>query len=87
LTDGEKSGHLRKDASSIRSIDTPNPVLSPPAGVSGNLAAHLVIALITGIPQVIPGQLQGINLLDPSHHLLIRQETHPDCPDCRRVNG
>ncbi|WP_405107379.1 ThiF family adenylyltransferase [Micromonospora sp. NBC_01405] len=50
------------------------------AGLSGHLAAHLATALLTGVPAVRPGQLQGINLVAPDQHFLIAHPPHPRCP-------
>ncbi|MEU8023406.1 MULTISPECIES: ThiF family adenylyltransferase [Micromonospora] len=50
------------------------------AGLSGHLAAHLASALLTGVPAVRPGQLQGINLVAADQHFLIAHPPHPRCP-------
>lgn len=58
-------------------------VSAPSAGLSGYLAAHLCIGLITGIPSVKPGQLQGFNLFDADQHYVIPARRHPQCPACK----
>jgi molybdopterin/thiamine biosynthesis adenylyltransferase len=55
-------------------------VTAASAGLSGYLAAHLASAVITGIPRVEPGQMQGINLMTADHHVLIANVPHPKCP-------
>ncbi|MGE5156218.1 MAG: HesA/MoeB/ThiF family protein [Betaproteobacteria bacterium] len=52
------------------------------AGLSGYLAAHVAIALITGVGAVEPGTIQGVNLAAVDHHVLLRNGRHPDCPAC-----
>jgi molybdopterin-synthase adenylyltransferase len=56
-----------------------------PAGISGNLAAHLVIALITGIPAVVPGRIETVNLAALDAPLSLAPESHPECPACGMV--
>jgi hypothetical protein len=53
-----------------------------PAGVSGYLAAHLVIGLLTGIPPVLPGRIETVNLAALDAPLALAQARHPDCPAC-----
>ena len=57
-------------------------VAASSAGISGYLAAHLVIALLTGVPQIKPGAVYGINLvaLDTTENL--EYPRRPDCPVC-----
>lgn len=55
-------------------------VTATSAGLSGHLAAHLAMAVITGVPRIEPGQIQGINLMAADHHFLISNEPHPRCP-------
>jgi molybdopterin/thiamine biosynthesis adenylyltransferase len=59
-----------------------NAVIAPSAGLSGHLAAHLALALLTGVPPIEPGQAQGINLVAADHHFLITDPRRPDCPAC-----
>jgi molybdopterin/thiamine biosynthesis adenylyltransferase len=56
-----------------------------PAGMSGYLAAHLVIALITGIPPVVPGRVETVNMAKLDAPLAIGYPPHPDCPACGPV--
>lgn len=55
-------------------------VTAPSAGLSGHLAAHLAAAVITGVPAIEPGQMQGINLVAADQHFLISHPPHPRCP-------
>jgi hypothetical protein len=50
-----------------------------PAGISGYLAAHLVIALLTGIPPVRPGTTQVINLAALDAPYISVGPARPDC--------
>ena len=59
-----------------------NAVIAPAAGVSGHLAAHLAIAVLTGAMPVSSGRIQGLNLIAPDQHFLIEAERRPDCPAC-----
>lgn len=59
----------------------PTAVNAASAGLSGHLAAHLTVALITGVPAVTPGRLMGVNLVadaDP----YVTYARRPDCPAC-----
>ena len=60
-----------------------------PAGISGYLAAHLVIALVTGIPAVVPGRIETVNLAALDAPLALAPAPHPECPACgaARVTG
>ncbi|MFF2076798.1 HesA/MoeB/ThiF family protein [Kitasatospora sp. NPDC058162] len=58
-------------------------VLSASAGISGNLVAYEVIALLTGTSRLAPGYLRAVNLIAPDDQPLIRHERRPDCPHCR----
>jgi len=53
-----------------------------PAGISGYLSAHLVIALLTGIPPVRPGTVQVINLAALDAPYTSAGPARPDCPAC-----
>jgi molybdopterin/thiamine biosynthesis adenylyltransferase len=53
------------------------------AGLSGYLAAHNVISLLTGIPPAIPGQVSMVNLAAIDASQVFRQPPHPACDACR----
>ena len=53
-----------------------------PAGMSGYLAAHLVIALVTGIPPVVPGRIETVNMAALDAPLALDGPPHPHCPAC-----
>jgi molybdopterin/thiamine biosynthesis adenylyltransferase len=53
-----------------------------PAGLSGYLAAHLVISLVTGVPPAVPGQIQTLNLAAPGAPLVLDIPPHPECEAC-----
>jgi len=83
--------HLRDQhaADGANSADAPfraeavfNAVGAVPAGMSGYLAAHLVIGLLTGIPPVVPGRLESVNLAALDAPLVLDDPPHPDCEAC-----
>ena len=53
-----------------------------PAGISGYLAAHLVIALLTGVPPVVPGRIETVNLGALDAPLVLHDQPHPRCEAC-----
>ncbi len=57
------------------------------AGVSGYLAAHLVMSLLTGIPPVVPGRIHTVNLADLGAPLVLDSPPHPQCPACGPGTG
>jgi molybdopterin/thiamine biosynthesis adenylyltransferase len=59
-----------------------NAVFAPTAGISGQLAAHLAIALLTGVVAVRSGVVSGLNLVSPDHHFIIEPPWRADCPAC-----
>ncbi|GII96668.1 HesA/MoeB/ThiF family protein [Sinosporangium siamense] len=64
-------------------IDLGGPgVLATSAGLSGQFTAHAVIALVTGVPELRPGYVTGVNLIDPTHHVYVRHEPRPGCSIC-----
>jgi molybdopterin/thiamine biosynthesis adenylyltransferase len=83
--------HLRNrhDEEGAYSADAPHrsaavfsAVGAVPAGISGYLAAHLVIALLTGVPPVSPGRLETVNLAALGAPLVLDDPPHPDCEAC-----
>jgi len=57
-------------------------VAATPAGMSGYLGAHQVIAVITGVPAATPGQIQGVNLAALDAPFTQTDPKRPDCPAC-----
>jgi molybdopterin-synthase adenylyltransferase len=53
-----------------------------PAGISGYLAAHLVTSLLTGVPPVVPGRIQTVNLAALDAPLVLDDPAHPQCQAC-----
>jgi molybdopterin/thiamine biosynthesis adenylyltransferase len=53
-----------------------------PAGISGYLAAHLVVALLTGVPPVVPGRIETVNLAALDAPLVLDDPPHPGCEAC-----
>lgn len=61
-----------------------NAVGAASAGISGYLAAHLVISLITGIPAPQPGTIQAVNLAALDAPFQFTEPPLPDCAACGR---
>jgi molybdopterin/thiamine biosynthesis adenylyltransferase len=59
-----------------------NAVTATSAGISGHLAAHAVLALITGAMPVWPGRIHGVNLMAPDDQYVIDDPRREDCPAC-----
>jgi molybdopterin/thiamine biosynthesis adenylyltransferase len=52
------------------------------AGISGYLAAHQVIALLTGVPPVAAGTIQAVNLAALDAPFSVADGPRPACPAC-----
>jgi molybdopterin/thiamine biosynthesis adenylyltransferase len=52
------------------------------AAMSGQLVAHLAIALLTGTSPVTPGTVYGINLMMLGDQVVVRHPRRSDCPAC-----
>jgi molybdopterin-synthase adenylyltransferase len=52
------------------------------AGISGYLAAHLVISLLTGVPPVTPGRIETVNLAALDAPLVVHGPPLPECDAC-----
>jgi hypothetical protein len=50
--------------------------------MSGYLAAHLVIGLLTGVPPVVPGRIETVNLGALDASLVLHDQPHPRCEAC-----
>ncbi|MEV4228956.1 ThiF family adenylyltransferase [Streptomyces bobili] len=57
-------------------------VLAPAAGISGNLIAHEIIALLTGTSRLAPGFVRGLNLIAPDQLVNVRHPARSDCELC-----
>ncbi|MFJ6724899.1 HesA/MoeB/ThiF family protein [Streptomyces sp. NPDC091281] len=57
-------------------------VLAPAAGISGQLVAHEIVALLTGTNRSAPGYVRGLNLIAPDQLVDVRHPARPDCPLC-----
>lgn len=57
-------------------------VTAPTAGISGHLAAHFALALITGVMPADSGVTKGVNLIAPEQNFVIRTRRRADCPAC-----
>jgi molybdopterin-synthase adenylyltransferase len=52
------------------------------AGISGYLAAHEIIALVTGVPPAEPGKIQAVNLAALDVPFTFAEPPRPGCPAC-----
>ncbi|MEU7690473.1 ThiF family adenylyltransferase [Microbispora hainanensis] len=57
-------------------------VIATSAGVSGQLVAHALLGLLTGVPVPPVGTIQGLNLIAADHHVWVRHPPRPGCPVC-----
>ena len=57
-----------------------------PTGISGYLAAHQVIGLISGVPPVEPGRIQSINLALLDTPFTSADPPRPGCPACAALH-
>ncbi|MBD3143115.1 HesA/MoeB/ThiF family protein [Microbispora bryophytorum] len=63
-------------------------VIATSAGVSGQLVAHALLGLLTGVPVPPVGTIQGVNLIAADHHVWVRHPPLPGCPVCgTRADG
>jgi molybdopterin-synthase adenylyltransferase len=58
-----------------------------PAGISGYLAAHQVIALVTGVPPATPGVIQAVNLAALDAPFTFADRPARGCPACGTAAG
>jgi len=79
--EGRALGFRQGDATQ-RSSAVAQAVSAPPAGLSGYLAAHAVIALLTGAPAQPPGTIHSVNLVALDAPFRRADPRRPDCPAC-----
>lgn len=65
-----------------RSAAVGHAVGSVSAGISGYLAAHQVISLLTGVPPAVPGTIQSVNLVALDAPASFTVLPRPGCPAC-----
>ncbi|MFY1576213.1 HesA/MoeB/ThiF family protein [Verrucosispora sp. WMMD703] len=65
-----------------RNAAVANAVAAPTAGISGHLAAHHAMALITGVPALPAGRVDAVNLLAPDATFVRDDPRRPDCAAC-----
>jgi len=63
-----------------------NAVIAPSAGISGQLAAMLATALVTGVPAVTAGQIRGLSLIAPEYTFVLTESRLPGCPACGELS-
>lgn len=85
LRDGHARHGANPDDAPQRRTAVDRAVGAVPAGLSGYLAAHLVIGLLTGIPPVVPGRIDTVNLGALDAPLVIDDPPHPECEACGRT--
>jgi molybdopterin-synthase adenylyltransferase len=91
----QHEGRERHRSVGARSLDgaelrraTHNSVSAVSAGVSGHLAAHAVISLLTGIPPLREGTIHTVNLYDlTAPPLVVGGERWAECPACGDPGG
>jgi len=59
-----------------------HPATAVSAGLSGQLAAYLAMAVLTRTSQITPGTVYGINLMVPGDLVVARHPRRSDCPAC-----
>lgn len=59
-----------------------HPVNAVSAAITGNLVAHLALAVLTGAPRIEPGFRYGMNLAVPGEVIHDRFPPRPDCAVC-----
>jgi molybdopterin/thiamine biosynthesis adenylyltransferase len=74
---GARSGRLPKAPG--------HPATAVTAGLSGQLVAHLAIALLTRTSPVTPGTVYGFNLMVPGDPVVVSHQRRPDCPACAGI--
>ncbi|GLW23566.1 HesA/MoeB/ThiF family protein [Microbispora triticiradicis] len=57
-------------------------VIATSAGLSGQLVAHAMIALLTGASAPPAGTIRGVNLIAADHHVRVSHPPRPGCPVC-----
>jgi molybdopterin/thiamine biosynthesis adenylyltransferase len=57
-----------------------------PAGISGYLAAHQVISLLTGVPPARPGTIHAVNLAALDAPFSFAEPARPGCPACATLS-
>jgi molybdopterin/thiamine biosynthesis adenylyltransferase len=65
-----------------RGVAVENAVGAVSAGISGYLAAHQVISLLTGVPPARPGIMQAVNLAALDVPFTLAGPPRPGCPAC-----
>jgi hypothetical protein len=77
----QEQGRFAGDAATLHRVPG-HPATAITAGLSGQFAAHLAVALLTGVPPVAPGTVCGINLMLTGQPVLIQGPRLPGCPAC-----
>lgn len=76
------------DDATTRRRATANAVGAVSAGVSGQLAAHAVMSVLTGAPPIPAGRVHTVNLYDlGAPPLVVAGPRRPDCPACGTAPG
>ena len=79
----QEQGRFAGDAATLHRVPG-HPATAITAGLSGQFAAHLAVALLTGVPPVAPGTVWGLNLMLTGEPVLISAPRRPGCPACGR---
>ncbi len=81
-TDHHRRLGARYDDTERRNGAIANAVAAPTAGISGHLAAHHTMALITGVPALPSGRVDAVNVLAPDATFVRDDTRRADCPAC-----
>lgn len=57
-----------------------------PAGISGYLAAHQVLSLLTGVPPAQPGKIHAVNLAALDVPFVLAEAPRASCPVCTSLS-
>ena len=75
----QEQGRFAGDAATLHRVPG-HTATAITAGLSGQFAAHLAVALLTRVPPVAPARCGGVNLTLAGQPVLISAPRRPGCP-------
>jgi len=81
-TDTGRQLGIRPEETAQRWAAAGKAVAAPTAGVSGYLAAHAALSVLTGVPPVTPGRVYRVNLMALHEPDALDVTRRADCPAC-----